>query len=335
MRYFLGIDTGATKSHALIADETGQIVGFGEGGTGNPEIIGYDGLARVLNTITDVALDTAKIEKNQIAGMGFGIAGFDWPSDRMPTSQSIEALGIDAPFELVNDAMLGVIAGTSEGWGVGVGAGTSCNCWGRDRHGREGRITGNGAAMGEYAGAHELVRKAFEVISRAWSQRGPQTTLTVKLLTYTGASDEIDLFEGIARKRYKIEAKAAPLIFEAAAEGDSVAQELIEWAARELGGLALGIIRQLHFEALDFEIVLAGSFYKGSPVIQTVMQETIHTIAPGARLVRLTVPPVVGGVLLGMEQAGVNFTAARLKLLESADFMNAISVNEEVYNEEA
>ena len=31
-RYFLGVDVGATKSHALIADETGRAVGFGPPG---------------------------------------------------------------------------------------------------------------------------------------------------------------------------------------------------------------------------------------------------------------------------------------------------------------
>jgi N-acetylglucosamine kinase-like BadF-type ATPase len=35
MRYFLGVDAGGTKTHALITDETGQAVGFGAGGPGN------------------------------------------------------------------------------------------------------------------------------------------------------------------------------------------------------------------------------------------------------------------------------------------------------------
>ena len=32
MAYFLGIDIGGTKSHALIADEEGRAVGFGQAG---------------------------------------------------------------------------------------------------------------------------------------------------------------------------------------------------------------------------------------------------------------------------------------------------------------
>src|SRR5688572_18569709 len=51
-RYFLGVDTGGTKSHALIADETGRAVGFAQGGTGNHESVGYDGLRKVLSSIT-------------------------------------------------------------------------------------------------------------------------------------------------------------------------------------------------------------------------------------------------------------------------------------------
>ena len=35
-RYYLGVDIGATKSHALIADETGRVVGFGAAGPRQP-----------------------------------------------------------------------------------------------------------------------------------------------------------------------------------------------------------------------------------------------------------------------------------------------------------
>ena len=48
MNYFLGIDIGATKSHALIADENGCAVGFGQGGPGNHEVVGYEGLTATL-----------------------------------------------------------------------------------------------------------------------------------------------------------------------------------------------------------------------------------------------------------------------------------------------
>ena len=40
-QYFLGVDVGGTKSHCLIADEGGHVVGFGHSGPGNWEAVGW------------------------------------------------------------------------------------------------------------------------------------------------------------------------------------------------------------------------------------------------------------------------------------------------------
>jgi N-acetylglucosamine kinase-like BadF-type ATPase len=318
-RYFLGIDVGGTKSHALIADEDGHAVGFGEGGPGNYEVVGWDGLRRTLQAITDQALASAGITRERIAGAGFGVAGYDWPGEREPTCQAIDALGLSAPYELVNDAVVGLLAGAAQGWGVVVVAGTSNNCRGRDRQGREGRITGCGPQFAEYGGASEMVARVVQIITLAWSKRGPDTRLTEAFIELTGAADVLDLLEGLALGRYRLSAAAAPLIFQVAAEGDAVAQEVIRWAGRELGSLAVGVIRQLGMEALAFEVVLAGSLYEGGSTLIEPLRETIQAVAPGARLVRLTAPPVVGGVLLGMEQVGMKPFSLRQTLIESTN----------------
>ena len=310
-KYFLGVDIGATKSHALIADETGQALGLGVGGPGNYEVVGYQGLVETLNAITNEALTRAGISKTQLAGAGFGIAGYDWPAERKPTRQAIQTLGLSAPFEFVNDAVIGLLAGATEGWGVAAVAGTSCNCRGRDRQGREGRITGGGPRLGEYGGASELVAKAVQAVALAWTQRGAATCLTEAFVALTGATDVTDLLEGLVLERYQLWAADAPVVFQVAAEGDGVAQEIIRWAGRELGSLAIGVIRQL--------VVLIGGLFKGSPTLIETMTTTIHAVAPEARLVRLTAPPVVGGVLLGMEQADVEYGSIRQALIDTTN----------------
>mgnify|MGYP001057462113 CR=1 FL=1 len=318
-QYFLGVDIGSTKSHALIADETGRALGLGIGGTGNYEVVGYQGLIETLNFITDEALNKAGITKTELAGAGFGIAGYDWPAEREPTRQAIQTLGLSASFEFVNDAIIGLLAGAAGGWGVAVVAGTGNNCWGRDRQGREGRIMGAGPEFGEYGGASGLVLWAKQAIAKAWTQRAPATRLTEAFIDLTGATDVVDLLEGLVLERYQLTAEAAPIVFQVAAGGDEVAQEIICWTGRELGSLAAGVIRQLGFEQLGFEVVLIGSLFKGSPKLIETMSETIHEIAPQARLIRLTTPPVVGGVLLGMEQLGIECSSVRQTLIESAN----------------
>ncbi len=317
-QYFLGVDIGGTKSHALVADESGRALGLGTGSAGNYEVVGYAGLAATLNAITDKALSMARVSKGQLAGAGFGIAGYDWPSQREPTRQAIQTLGLSAPYEFVNDATIGLIAGATQGWGVAVVSGTSCNCRGRNRQGQEGRVIGGSFRFAEYGGASELVDKAVQAVALAWTQRSSATRLTEAFVRLTGATDALDLLEGLFLERYQLLAAAAPLVFQVAAEGDEVAQEIIRWAGRELGSLAIGVIRQLGIEQLDFEVVLIGSMFKGSSTLTEAMSAAVHTVAPQARLVRLTAPPVVGGVLLGMEQAGMQKAVLRQTLIDSA-----------------
>jgi N-acetylglucosamine kinase-like BadF-type ATPase len=179
-------------------------------------------------------------------------------------------------------------------------------------------VTGCGARFGEYGGATELVAKAIQAVALSWARRGPDTLLTDIFMGRAGAADATDLLEGLALGRYRISASAAPDIFGAAATGDAVAQKLIEWAGNERGSLAMGVIRQLGFEDIEFDLVLSGSLFDGGPALAEALLGTVQSIARGARLVRLTVPPVVGSVLLTMERAGLEPTALRPALVSSA-----------------
>lgn len=312
---YLGVDIGGTKSHALVASEDGQVLGFGQAGPGNYEVVGWAGLARTLADCVQPALAAAGLDAGQIAAAGMGVAGYDWPGERQQTLEAIATLELTCPLELVNDATIALVAGASQGWGVAVVAGTSCNCRGRDRQGREGRVTGGGGDMGENAGAVELIAHVVKLLSVAWSRRGPATALTEAFCRLVGAADGGDLLEGLYLRRYQLTAAAAPLIFQTAASGDAVARGAVEWAGRELAGLAQGVIRQLELQHDEFELVLAGSLYDGGPLLVETMQREVWSLAPGARFVRLTVPPVVGGVLLAMDQAGLPTTSLRPALV--------------------
>jgi hypothetical protein len=46
---------------------------------------------------------------------------------------------------------------------------------------------------------------------------------------------------------------------------------------------------------------MIGSMFQNGPVLIKPMLETIHSLAPGAQLKRLTVPPVAGGLILAMD----------------------------------
>ena len=78
MRHFLGIDVGSSKTHALIADETGTCVGFGTAGGGNHQSAGYERLTEVMQKSFVAACEMSGVDIASIAGAGFGVAGFDF-----------------------------------------------------------------------------------------------------------------------------------------------------------------------------------------------------------------------------------------------------------------
>jgi N-acetylglucosamine kinase-like BadF-type ATPase len=306
MHYYLGADLGATKTHILIVDETGAAISFGESGPGNHETVGYDGMFDAIKSGMTRALNTAGLNKADIKGAGFGVAGFDWLSEYEITEKTIDRLGLDSPYIFVNDAVPGLVAGSDEGWGIVVVSGTGPNCRGWDReHKHEGRVTGHGVLMGEGVGATELIYRCLQLVGYSWSMRRPKTALADAMIDFAGAVDLEDLLRGYTTFEYVIGAEAAPIVFRLAEQGDEVALELVRWAGIELGEMANGVIRQLEFENIAFDVVLTGSMFKGGSLVIDPMRETILKLAPDARFVKLDVPPVIGATILGMEAGGL------------------------------
>jgi len=319
MRYFLGVDLGGTKTRAVIADESGEVAGVGVSGPGNHQSVGYEKMHEALHSALIQALNMAEIPASAVEGIGYGLAGYDWETEAPRTRLVLDRLPLQAPFIMVNDTSPGLVAGAESGWGVVVISGTGCNCrgWDKDRK-REGRVTGFGVQMGENAGATELIFRAMQLVGYSWAKRLPPTRLSDLFIDHVGAKDILDLLRGYTEEEYFIDSEVAPRIFETAEAGDQVARELIHWAGCELGEMANGVIRQLNFEDLSFDVVLSGSMFDGGQLLVDPMRETIHSVAPGARLLKLTVPPVVGSVLIGMS-AGQHEPSKQIrkKLVES------------------
>ncbi len=315
---FLGIDVGSSKTHALIVDEAGQCLGFGRAGGGNHQGVGYAGLAHALQQSFEQASHMAKVTSCEIAGAGFGVAGFDFPSDRAPHLEVIARLSLACPVDIVNDGVNGLLAGTTHGIGVNITAGSGVNCCGRGSQGEEGRIVGNGSSFGEFGGGSEIVWKGLHLVNYAWIKRIPPNALTAIYLKACGASDELDLMEGLSNEKYHLSPSLAVQIFEAAQGGDAAALEVLKWAGEELGWLTVAVTRQIGMEAEAVEIVQSGSVFEGGELLTGPMRRIIHQHVPQALITRLEGPPVVGPVLLGMQMAGVDGYPVRQILIQNA-----------------
>ena len=318
MKYFLGIDVGSSKTHTLISDETGACIGFGKAWGGNHQGVGYDGLKNVLKESLDQARKMACVSADQIAGAGFGVAGYDFLSDRVPHLEAIASLGLSCPVEVVNDGANGLFAGATGGIGVNVTSGSSNNCRGRNKYGKEGRIVGNGASFGEYGGAIEIVQRGLQFVNYAWINRIPPTVLTKTYMNALGAKDEMDLMEGLSTEQYHLFPFLALDVINAAKAGDSAARDILHWSGQELGWLAVSVARQIEMENDEVEIIQSGSVFEAGEIITDPMRDVVMKHLPKAKIIRLDGPPVVGAVILGMEQVHFDGYAVRKKMIQTA-----------------
>lgn len=324
---FLGIDVGSTKTAALIADENGNALGYGLGGPGNHETVGWEGFKKAVSTATQSALAQAGLSISELKAAGMGLAGYDWDDEHEPHVAALAEVGLSMPMRLDNDSALGLYAGSSQGWGVCVSAGSSNNARGRGKTGQLGRITGHGSRFGELGGAWEIVEQAIVSVNYEWIQRTPPTALTPLFIEKAGAKDLYDLIHGLALEQYHPNSSWALLVFQAAQQGDAAAIKIIQSAGRELGELACALIHQIEAEHEPVEVILAGSVYKAGESITAPLRETVLAVAPKAKFIRLDAPPVVGGVLMGMELVlGREAYTRRQNLLETA---HALSVGVE------
>lgn len=318
MKYFLGIDVGSSKTHALIADEAGCCIGFGKSGGGNHQGVGYERLGEVLKESFEHAKEMSGVDQSQIAGAGFGIAGFDFSSEKVDHLKTIAGLGLSCPLDVFNDGWNGLFAGTSHGVGVNVTAGSGINGRGRNASGKEGRVVGNGIMFGEFGGAIEIVHRALQMVNYAWIKRLEPTALTKIFLEATGATDEENLMEGLSDNRYHLFPYLAIQIVTAARAGDQAALEVMRWSGEELGWIAVSVARQIEMEYEEVEIVQSGSVFEAGEMITEPMKKIVLQHCPKAKLVRLDGPPVVGAVLEGMTQAGFDGYVVCQQLIRTA-----------------
>jgi N-acetylglucosamine kinase-like BadF-type ATPase len=298
----LGIDGGASKTHSVLVDEEGCVRGVGRAGCSNWETVGLDGAQMALDQVVHEAVANAGIPRESIAASGYGLAGVDWPSDRERLKPVIAALGLNGPYEMVNDAFLPLRAGTVDGVGLGAIAGSGATVVGRNRAGQTARSFGAGYPFTDWGGAWDIAREAVHVVASAYQGLGPETALTGKMLAATGCTDVADLMEKLMRWQVQVGGEFAPQVFQAAREGDTVAQSIVRRAGKTIGANAIVVARRLGMLDTSFDLVVAGGVFSSrSSLLRDSLLKTVHAQAPQAKWVHWQAPPVVGALLLGLD----------------------------------
>jgi N-acetylglucosamine kinase-like BadF-type ATPase len=305
VRAVLGVDGGGSKTHALVADERGEVLGFASSGRSNWEDTGLEAAGAALAEAIGGALAAAQVPPGALAASAFGLAGLDWDPDRPMLGALLDPLGLAGPRRLENDSFIALRAGASRPFGVVVIAGTGHVAAGRDPAGRTVRTLGLGPMYGDFGSATDVAEEAVRAVGAADPRRGPATSLSRLLPPLAGCASAEQLLQRLSRGLVPLP-EAAPLVLQEAEAGDPACRQIVLHAGASLGESAAVVARRLGLGGQRFELVMAGGLFRSrNRLLEGALVDTLHREAPLAVPVHLTCRPVVGAALDALDLAGL------------------------------
>jgi N-acetylglucosamine kinase-like BadF-type ATPase len=300
----VGVDGGTTKTIALAVDERGQVLGAarGIGSNWSGEDVEIP-MAVVIETVQQ-ALQQAGLHGSDISVGVFTLAGADWPEDHILRQAVLEKAGICQRVIVKNDSFGGLRAGTRRPYGMVLAVGTGMNGATITPDGREW-------AFGYYqtdCGAGDIASQVFEAVLRQEDGRGKPTLLTALTLERLNFPTVEAMLRASVLDQISREARLSlcPLAFQAANRGDEVAAGILTHQGLALADYATAMVRRFGMQDLEFDVVLAGSVFKGEgPLLVDTITQAVHRQAPRARIVKSTLEPVLGSALLALDALGV------------------------------
>ncbi|RUT29691.1 ATPase [Paenibacillus zeisoli] len=321
MNCYLGVDAGGSKTHSLIVNSNGQVMGQGAAGNGNHQT-GIKEAEENIALACRSALDEAGVSPEDVTYAYFGLAGADREPDYKILRPMIGALGFPN-YRITCDTMIAMRAGTSRSYGAVIISGSGFNAAARNRSGEELQYGGFGYLFGDGHGSgRSLADFAFRSAVRAWDGRGKPTLLHDLVLRETDFPEVPHMLDAALDDQLRPPLRLAELVFEAARQGDELARSFLWEQGTEHGNAAAALIRRLGMQDEVFDVVLGGSVLAKSgqnSMIEAIKQELRKT-APKAAVSRIKMEPVAGAVLSAMDEAGYPANEKVIRMLERFSF---------------
>jgi|YNPNPStandDraft_1061719.scaffolds.fasta_scaffold37224_2 N-acetylglucosamine kinase-like BadF-type ATPase len=279
--YLLALEAGGSKTECVVLSPDDQVVAYGRGGP--------------TNTIF-ISLETAEESIRTAVGTAFS------QLNGVPRVFEVFALSAMAPTEIVFKVVLETAqvgrtvhygehqvalasAGCYELEGIAVIAGTGSSITGW-HHGRSHHVGGWGANLGDEGSAYDIGLRGLKAAIQASDGRGPQTVLQERVMQHFGLRH---LRELVPRVHLNPTARPdvagfAPVVMQAAVEGDAAAQAIARHAARELSWGVLVVARRLYCPQESFQVVLAGGVFKAGEVLIAPFREAVVAEFPHAQI---------------------------------------------------
>jgi N-acetylglucosamine kinase-like BadF-type ATPase len=291
---FIGLDVGGSKTELLAAcsstDEPARLTGPGA----NAQRLGLEATAQTLTDLIQRALHHHP--DCELAAVCAGIAGAGRADDQEALTQHLlRKLDLSpAPHvQIVHDAHIALEAAFEGGSGVVVIVGTGSVVFGRTRDGQLERTGGWGYLLGDEGSGFRLGQSGLRAVAHA-IDGGPDTTLRTRVAEQHGLDNRDDLIHQVYQHDWPMQ-DVAPLVIEAASEGDSVASRIVDRHTHQLARQVGWLVERC--AEIEPRIALLGGLTSEAPYAQA-LREALHDVLPGWTVEVLQRRPVVGALHL-------------------------------------
>ncbi|MEO3743153.1 BadF/BadG/BcrA/BcrD ATPase family protein [Plantactinospora sp. B5E13] len=274
----VGLDVGGTSTRATVVSLSGERLGSGRAGGGNPTSHGAEQAAEQLRmALTDALadIDPGLVWAGVIGLAGAGRLSAD-PAGRLAFARVWQEVGLRCEYEIVGDALVAYASATAEPDGTILIAGTGAIA-AEVRDLTLDRVAdGHGWLLGDAGSGfwvgREAVRQALADLDRH-RPPGPLSTLVLTELlgsaeVATRPRDTVDALVQEVTRRPAVELAAlAPLVIKASVAGDPAATAILDEAARLL---AANVDRIRPADARTPIVLGGGLFFVDTPLVHTL-----------------------------------------------------------------
>ncbi len=264
----LGIDGGASKTIALLANTDGIVLGRVQVGGSNKQVSGVEATLDTLSLAVDRVFELANLPVQPVVAACLGLSGVDRPEDQALIQGWADRRRLAQTLRVVNDAQLVVAAGTPHGYGVGLICGTGSIAIGRAIDGRSGRSGGWGYLLGDEGSGYDIALRALRSAAQAADGRGSGQQLLTEILELWGLQQPFELIPFVYHRAdpRAILADLPPLISRLANQGDPTSLAILNEAGRELAAAVLAVADQIDMHG-PIPLAIAGSVGLRTPLL--------------------------------------------------------------------
>lgn len=302
MKYLVGIDGGGTKTHCVLTDLDLNIMYECYGGPSNFLILGDEVVCGTILNLVESCRTFINGSYDDIACVVLGTTGAGRRSDAERLENSFSEFtskkNINLNFRVESDARIALEGAFSGKPGSILIAGTGSIMFGKDAEGNIHRVGGFGRYIGDEGSGYSIGKKGLIAVSKSFDGRAEHTLISVLAAKkFKIASPEILITE-IYKNAFDI-ASVAPLVLQAAEEGDEAALKIINDETDELILHIVAMQKKINEETLALSFI--GGIICNENIYSKSFVEKISSRLPYVEIHQPDYPPELGAVLMAKE----------------------------------